>query len=153
MCDRNVAEVMPPLRGLGDLGHDLLGHAGVGLVLERDHLPASRLPTHCSLESGDRAGALVLDLRDHGSQVERSVFQPERAAGDGRDDRDLVAVREHRRAVGVLLVDRVEQAGRFFAQPQLRPDLADRRRLELALPPPGPLTQPGEELDRDPHAA
>ena len=73
--DRDLAEVVPLFRRLGDLGHDLLGHAGVGLVLERDHLPASRLAAHGSLEGRDRAGALVLDLRDHGSQVERPVHE------------------------------------------------------------------------------
>jgi hypothetical protein len=41
MRNRDRAEVMAVLRGLGDFGHDLLGHAGVGLVLERDHLPAA----------------------------------------------------------------------------------------------------------------
>jgi hypothetical protein len=140
-------------RSLSDLGHDLLGHAGIGLVLERDHLPAARLPAHGSLERRDRTGALVLHLRDHGSQVERPAHEPERAAGDGRDDRDLVALHERRRTVRVLLVDRVEQAGRFLAEPELRPNVADRRRLELAFAPPGALTQTGEEPDRYAHAA
>ena len=52
-----------------------------------------------------------------------------------------------------FLVDRIEEPGRFLAQPELGPDLADRRRLELAFAPPGPLAQPGEEPDRDRHAA
>ena len=48
---------------------------------------------------------------------------------------------------------RVEQAGGFLAEPELGPDLADRRRFELAFAPPGALTQTGEEPDRYAHGA
>ena len=101
MRNRDLAEVMALHRGIGDLGHDLLGHAGVSLVLERDHLPAARLPAHGSLEGRDRAGAIVRDLRGHGGQVDRPVHEPERAAGTG----GMIATPSpprRRRAVGAL---------------------------------------------------
>ena len=34
MVDRDLAELVPPLQRFGQPGHDLLGHALVGLVLE-----------------------------------------------------------------------------------------------------------------------
>ena len=56
-------------------------------------------------------------------------------------------------AVGVLLVDRVEEAARLVAEPELRPDVGDarRRRRARARDQPGALAQPGEEAHRDAH--
>ena len=79
-------------RSRGQLLHDLLGHALVGLVLEVEHRPAAGVDARRADEDGGAAGALVRDLRDDGRHVERLRAEPERAARDGRDERHLVAV-------------------------------------------------------------
>ena len=75
-----------------------------------------------------RAGALVGDLGDDGLERERLLGQPEGAAGDGRDQRDLVAVGELPLALGVLAVDGVEQARRLVAEPERGPHVGDASR-------------------------
>ena len=68
---------------------------------------------------------------------ERRVGEDERAAGDGRDQRHLVAVGEQRVPLGVLAVDRVDEPGGLVAEPERGPDVVDRRavvELERRLP-------------------
>ena len=92
---------------------------------------------------------VVAHLVDDPVERERLVAEQERAARDGRDHRDLVAVGELPLARGVLLVDRVEKPVRLVAEPQGRPHVGDRRSLDLALRPAGALAQAGEEADID----
>src|SRR5438445_7933393 len=104
-------------------------------------------------EGGDRAGLVRLDFPDGREQVERLVAEPEVAAADRRDERDLVAVAQLPLGPGVLAVDGVEQAVRLAAQLELRPDVADvHDAVDLALRPAGLLAKPGEEADADAHA-
>src|SRR5581483_128658 len=137
--DRDLAEVVRPLQLLRELGHHLLGHPAVRLVVEVVDGAPARLDPRRPDEGRDPAGARIRDLPDHRPRVDRLLGEAEGAAGDGRDQRHLVAVGERGLAVGVALVDRVEQARRLVSEPELRPDLGDARGLELALGPPGAL--------------
>ena len=84
-------------------------------------------------ERRDRAGLVGRDLVDDAVERERLVAEQERAAGDRRDQRDLVAVGEHAVALGILLVDRVEEADGLVAEVERGPDVGDRRSVDLAL--------------------
>src|SRR5439155_1712304 len=147
MCDRDLAQVVLPLQVVGEIGHDLLGHAFVGLVFEVLDGAAARLDPRGADERGYASGALVRDLPDDRPRVDRLVRQAERPAGDRRDHRDLVAVRQRSLGRRVLLVYRVEETVRLLAELERGPDVGDRRRLELALRPTGPLAQPGKDAD------
>ena len=92
--DGDGAEVVRALEVGGQLLHDLLGHALVGLVVEVENRPAAGVDARRADEDRGAARALVRHLRDDGRHVERLRAEPERAAGDGRDERHLVAVGE-----------------------------------------------------------
>jgi len=112
----------------------------------------TRLDARGAREGRDRAGLLVADLVDDAVEREWVVAEQERAAGDGRDQRDLVPVGE--RAVGcrVFLVHRVQQAGGLVAELERAPYIRDRRCVDLALGPSGALAEPRKETDAHGHA-
>jgi hypothetical protein len=154
VVDRKGAQVVARLEVAGDLRHHLLGHLSVGLVLEVDDLPAPRLPPHGAREGGDRAGALVRDLRCDGLQRERLLGDTEGAARDRRDQRDLVAVAQLAAAVGVLAVDGVEQPLGLLAEPEGGPHVAHPcDALDRTPAPPGALAQAREQAHLDVHRA
>ena len=127
--------------------HDLLGHALVGLVLEVEHRPAAGLDARRADEDRGAARLLVRDLRDDRRYVERLLAEPERPAGDGRDQRHLVAVGELPVGRGVLAVHGVEQARRLVAELERCPDVRqpDRRRRGRA--PTSPRARAGRRRD------
>ena len=69
-------------------------------------------------EGGDCPGALVFHFRDDGGEVDRPVSEAKGAAGDRRDERDLVSVRQLAVPVDVGAVDRVDKPGRLVAELQ-----------------------------------
>src|SRR5262249_11290863 len=84
-----------PLRQLvaGPLEHrrgDLL----VGLALDVEDGALARAAADSADEARDRAGLRILDLAQHGCDVERPVDEPDRAPAPGRDQCLLVAVLE-----------------------------------------------------------
>ena len=104
-------------------------------------------------ERRDPAGLARRDLLDHRVRVDRLLGQPERAARDRWDQGDLVSVGERGLAAGVLLVHGVEEALGLVAEAELRPDVGDRRGVELARRPARALAQPCEKPDRHGHAS
>jgi hypothetical protein len=64
VVDRDVAEVVAPAQLFGDLRHDLLGHAGIRLVLEVRDGVSARMDSRRPDERGDRAGLVRLYLVD-----------------------------------------------------------------------------------------
>src|SRR5207249_4284383 len=124
----------------------------VGLVLEVRHLPPARLPADRAREGRDTARALVGDLGDDRVQRQRLLGDAEGPTRDGRDQGDLVPVRQLPLRVGVLPVDGVEQPRRFLAQGERRPDVADAADpFELAFREPRALPQAGEQPHLDRH--
>src|SRR5262249_44004580 len=128
-------------------------HPLVGLVVEVRDRAAARVDARRAGERRDRAGLVVSHLVDDAVERKRLLAQQERAAGDGRDEGDLVTVGERGIARGVLLVDRVQQAVRLVTEAERVPDLADGGRVDLALRPARPLAQAGEEAHAHRHAA
>src|SRR3954462_10520540 len=110
VVDAYLLHLVALLQAGGELLHHLLGHALVALVVEVGDDAPARLPPRRAGERRDRAGLLARDLLDDGVERDRLLRQDERAAGDGRDERDDVAVGERRVLLGVLLVHGVEQA-------------------------------------------
>jgi len=102
-------------------------------------------------ERRDRACLFVAHLVDDAVERERFVAEEERAAGDRRDQRHLVAVRQCAVGCRVLLVDRVQQPRRLVTELERAPHVRDRRRVDLALGPPGALAEPCEESHGDGH--
>ena len=92
VVDRDVAQLVARLQLVGDLGHDLFGHALVGLVLEVRDRAAARMDARRADERRDRAGLVRCDLVDDGFEPRGTVAEEERASGDRRDQRDLVPV-------------------------------------------------------------
>ena len=96
--------------------------------------------------SGDRA--------HRGVERERLVREQEVTTGDGRDQRDLVAVGEARVGSGIALVERIEQTRRLGSEVERRPDVRDRRavgELEGATTGARALAKPRKETNRDLH--
>src|ERR1051325_10548473 len=151
VVDRDRAELVALEQARSEPGHHVLGHLGVGLVLEMRDLAASRLPPHGAGERRDPAGAIVGDLRHHRLQRQRLLGDSEGAAGDRRDQRDLVAVPKVLVGPGVLAVDGVEQPRGLVAQSERRPYVGDRRSVDLAARPAGLLAETGEEAHGDAH--
>ena len=150
--DGHPAEVVRALEVGGQVGHDLLGHALVGLVLEVEHRPAAGLDARRADEDRGAACLLVRDLRDDRRHVERLRAEPERPARDGRDERHLVAVGQLPVGRGVLAVHGVEQARRLVAELEQRPDVGNAfDAVEIPLRPAGPLAQSREEAHADLH--
>src|SRR5207342_1347089 len=150
----DAAEVVALLQAAGDLLHDLLGHALVGLVFEMQDGPPARVDPRRAEEGGDRPGPLVRHLREKGVERDRIVCETEAAAGHRRDERYLVAVGERTARIGVVPVDGVEEPLRLRAEAERRPDVGDagpRWQLELRFAAAGPLPEAGEEPDDDPH--
>src|SRR5204863_3979994 len=114
---------------------------------------AARLDPRRAGERRDRAGAVVAHLVDHALERERLVRESERAARDGGDERDDVAVAERAVVRRVLLVDGVEQSVGLGAEVELAPHVADRGGVDLPRGPAGTLAQPGEQADSHTHAA
>ena len=134
-------------------GEHRLGHLLVGLVLEVEDVAAARAAADGADEARDRAGLGILDLAQHGRDVERAFDEAERAAADGRDDRHLVAVRELMPRLDVLPVDGVEQPRRLVAETEGGPDVLDAGDVvELETRAPGAFPEAGEEADGDAHA-
>ena len=143
-----------------DAGDLLLGHARIGLVLEVEHVAVARALAHRPGERRDGAGVGAGDVRDQAVEVDRlGAEQDERLglapARDGWDQRDLVALLQRRRSLGVLLVDGVGQAGRLGADLERGEDVAgDRalRQLELSAPRSRAFPQRGEQPHGHAHA-
>jgi hypothetical protein len=114
--DRDPAELVAARQLARDPGHLLLGHALVGLVLEMGNGAAAGPDASGADEGGDRARALVGDLGHHCGEIDGLLGQQEIAAGDGRDERELVAVGELTISGHVLLVEGVEDARRLDAE-------------------------------------
>ena len=129
MVNCDVREVVAREELGGDLGHDLLGHLGVRLVLEALDLAAAGTPAHGPGERRDRARLLRRDLRDRGVERQRRLADAERAARDRRDERDLVPVREFSVGRRVAAVDGVEESLRLVTEGELWP--RRRRRAPL----------------------
>src|SRR4051812_31727945 len=149
VVDRDAAEVVSPAELGRDLGHQRFRHALVGLVVEVLHIALAGAVACRAGEGGDRARAGVSHLVDGPVERERLVAEEERATGDGRDQRDLVAVCKLPVAGGVLLVDRVEKPLRLVAEVEGGPDVGDGGGLDLTLGPAGALSQAGEQADAD----
>jgi hypothetical protein len=111
VVDRDPGKLVPLGELRGELRHHVLGHSLVGLVLEVEHAAITRSIPDRAEECGDRARFVARYLAHSGLDGEGRVGQSEVAAGNGRDQRDLVALGELRLDVRVALVDRVEQAG------------------------------------------
>ena len=94
VVDGDRAEPVPLGQLVAEPGEHRLGHLLVGLVLEVEYVAPARAAADGADEARDRAGLGILDLAQHGGDVERAFDEAERAAADGRDDRHLVAVRE-----------------------------------------------------------
>ena len=152
VVDRDVAELVARLQLLGDLGHDLLGHALVGLVLEVRDGAAARVDARRADERRDRAGLVRCDLVDDGFEREGLVAEEERAAGDRRDQRDLVPVGQLVAALDVRLVHGVDEPARLVAEVERRPHVVDARDVfDVALRPARALAQAGEQPHVDSH--
>src|SRR5581483_4650613 len=65
---------------------------------------------------------------------------------------DLVAVGERRLAVGVALVDGVQEPFGLVPEAELRPDVRDPRGVQLAFGPARTLAEPGEKADANSHS-
>ena len=153
--DGDCAEVVALQELGGELTHDVLGHPFIGLVLETDDLPPARLRADGAEERGDGACALVLDLRHDRGEVDRILGEPEGAARNRGDERDLVAVCERVIALDVCAVDGVDEPGRLLAEAELRPDVLDARSIaELDILPAGSgeLAEAGKKPHRHSHA-
>ena len=88
------------------------------------------------------------------ASVDRLFRETEVAAGDRRDERDLVAVLESLVALDVRTVDGVEEPGGLLAEPEGRPDVLDAgsvAKLEVVPARSGALAQAGEEPHRHSH--
>ena len=152
VVDRDGPEVVALLEVGRDLGHHVLGHLRVSLVLEVVHGAAPRLPPYGAEERRDRPCALVGDLVDDRLEGQRFLGDAKRTSRDGRDQRDFVPVGELAPGVRVLAVDRVEQALGLVTQAERGPDIGDLPDVfELALRVAGPLAQPGEKPHLDCH--
>jgi len=137
------------------LGHDgadaLVGHLGVGLVLELCDLARDALEGH------DRPGARVAHPLDQ--DVERQGLRGQHrrnrlAARDGRDQRELVARPQLGLGVGVVAVDGHDerQAAREVVEPVQRvAHTSALGQLQLDLACARALAQHGEEADRHHH--
>ena len=146
-----IAIVCRSYRAFGtgrEAGHQRLRHLRVRLVVEVVHGRgrATRWRT-VPVNVATAPARSAAHLRDGRVERERLVRHDERAARDGRDQRDLVAVRELAVALGVLPVDRVEQAVRLLAEPECGPEsarsatpLGAARSLGAARPAPRALT-------------
>ena len=140
----------------GQIGHDLLGHALVGLVLEMDDVTPARARPRRSDERRDRAGRVVSYLGDGGVDRQGIGREPEVAAGDRRDDRDLVPGLERLGSLDVCPITRVEEPGGLGAEVERGPDVTDRRavrELELDGARSGPLADCGEQPDVHVHVS
>src|SRR5581483_770490 len=121
------------------------GHPLVRLVVEVVDGAPARVAASGAGERRDRAGLAARDFADDVVERDLRVRQQERAAGDGRDERNGVAVRERGVARRVLAVDGVQQPVGLVAEVELAPDVADRRSLDLLLRPARALAQSGEK--------
>src|SRR3954451_23295703 len=90
VVDGDRAEAVALGQLVAEPGEHRLGHLLVGLVLEMEYVAAARAAAPGADEAPDRSGLGTLDLPQHRSDVERAFDEAERAAADGRDERDLV---------------------------------------------------------------
>ncbi len=154
VVDRNLAQLVAIREPSGEVGHDLLGHALVGLVFEVDDLSSAGMGTRRPDERRDRARAVVSDLRNRGVDGERLGREPEIAARDGRDDRYLVLGGQRLAALDVRAISRIEEPRRLVAEPELRPHVSHRGvvgQLQLEGAGAGSLAEPGEQPDANLH--
>src|SRR5262249_61690881 len=92
-------------------------------VLEVAATPVARAAADGAHKARDRTGLGILDLTQHGRDVERAVDQPERATADRRDQSHLVSIGKLMAALDVLTVHRVQEASRFRPEVQRGPDV------------------------------
>jgi hypothetical protein len=154
MRDRDRTEVVACGQLRREVGHHVLGHALVGLVLESDHLPPARLRAHCADEGDYGSRALVLHLGHDRGEVDRMLGEAKGSAGDRRDERDFVPLGEATVALGVGPVDREDEPGRLLPELESGPDVPDAgpvAELELVLPGARMLAQAGEKPHRHSH--
>ena len=139
----------------GELGHDLLGHPFVGLVLEVDHLAAARLRAGRPDECRDRAGGIVADLVDGRVHRQSVVGEAEIATRDGWDHRNLVTGLQCLVRLDVRAIPRVEKAGGLDSEPEHRPHVGHGRSVgdvDLERSGTRSLAEPGEQSDANAHA-
>ena len=150
--DRDRAEVVRALEVGGQVGHDLLGHALVGLVVEVEHRAAAGLDARRADEDRGAAGrssatSATTAATSSGSALSRNA--PPETGGMSATSSPSASSRS---GGGVLAVDGVEQARRLVAELERRPDVADAfDAVEIALRPAGTLAQAGEETHADLH--
>src|SRR5207248_5764027 len=157
VVDGDRAEPVPLGQLAAEPGQHLLGHLLVGLVLEVKDIAVARAAADGADEARDRPGLGILDLAEHGGDVERTLDEPEAAPANRRDERHLVAVLEPVAPLDVLPVQCVEQSRRLVSEvddtAERRPDVLDTRDVvELDPRPSGALAEPCEEADGDAHA-
>ena len=156
MMDRNLAQLVSRDELRREVGHDLLGHALVGLVLEMEDVAPTRVRTRCPDERRDSAGGVVAHLRDGGLDGQRIGRESEIAAGHRRNHCDLVSGRERLAPLDVRAVPRVQKSPRLFAQPECRPHVGDGCAVfDVDLDGPGSraLPQRSEQSDAYDHAS
>src|SRR6058998_2926130 len=114
-----------------DLTHLRLGHLRIGLVLEmRDHLPAAAV-AHRAEEHDDAAESRVAHRRKRVVDRQRRGRDGDRCDGHGtarhgRDESDLVAIRERLLGRDVLVVSRDHDLTAFGDERMVLQDVEDR---------------------------
>ena len=155
VMDRNTAQVVSLDELRGEIGHDLLGHALVRLVLEMDDLATAGVRARRADERRDRARSVVAHLGDGGIDGQRIGRESEVAARHGRDHGHLVADLERLGPLDVRAVARVQKSRRLVSQPKRGPNVTDGCTVldvDLDGPRTGALPEPGEQSDPYDHA-
>jgi len=153
---RDLAEIVFRLQIVGDLLHDVLGHAAEGLVLEVEDRAAAGFDAGGPEKGGDRTRMVVGRLGDDSTEIERLFAEAKVPSRDRRYERDFVPLLQLVIRARVGLIDRIEESRRLVAEAELRPDVRDARavgQVELALAGARVLTEPGEQPHDDAHVA
>ena len=155
MVDGDLAELVPLGELRREIGHDLLGHPFVGLVLEVDHLAAARARASRPDERRDRA-------RGVGREPRATAASTDRASAESRksppETGGITATSSP--AASASLDPRTRDSSRREGRRARRPARARAtrrprsRRLGLDLDAPGTrsLAEPGEQSDANAHA-
>ena len=96
VMDGDGGQLVPSVQPVCDLGHHLFRHSLIRFVVEVDDGSTARGSARRPGEGRDRTRVVGAHLVDDAVEGERFVAEQERATGDRRDQRHLVAVRERR---------------------------------------------------------